>query len=50
MKTLNIITVATCLLVLSGCFGESDKSNTQKNDDGSKSSVQLQDKGTGNKQ
>jgi hypothetical protein len=49
MKTLNIIAAAACFLALNGCFGESDKSTTQKNGDGSKSSVQLQDKGADNK-
>ncbi|MBD1553870.1 hypothetical protein [Pseudomonas typographi] len=44
MKALHALILGTSLLALHGCFDSADKNNTQHNNDGSQSSVQMQDK------
>lgn len=44
MNTFNALILGTAMLALHGCFDSNDKNNTQHNNDGSPSSVQMQQK------
>ncbi len=44
MKTLATAALATCLVMLAGCFDSSEKKTTQQNADSAPASVQMQQK------